>query len=110
MRDLTPAELAEVQQMTDSVARQFKTRKPADTGGDAGLTFSGQVNFSDNRPADKADFFAPEKAETALFDIKRLVVKHSVADSIKQYVLKQNEVRRRNRAAKLEAQKAFEKR
>ncbi len=48
---------------------------------------------------DFADFNKAAKAESALFDIKRIVARHSVADSIKQFVLKRN----------MEAQKKKEK-
>jgi hypothetical protein len=104
MRDLT-----EAQAMCDAVARSMKTRKPKtdETDGganEAGLTFSGVVNFSDTRN-DKADFFAPEKAETAFNDIRRLTVVHSVKDSIKQYILQRRSTIAANKRKKEEAEK-----
>lgn len=43
------------------------------------------------------------KAETAIFAIKRLVATHNVRDNAKAYALKRNEVVKRNRAKKAEA-------
>ncbi len=106
MRDLTVAERAEVQRMTDAVAKTFKTRKTEQADG----AFSGQVNFSDTRNDTKADFnfddFNKEaKAETALFTIKRLVARHSVKDSVKKYILQRQSVIAANKKKKEEAEK-----
>jgi hypothetical protein len=84
MRHLTELERIEAQALTDAYAKQLKTRK----------TMDGATDF-----ADFAEFNKAAKAETALFDIKRFVARHSVADSIKQFVLKRN----------MEAQKKKEK-
>jgi hypothetical protein len=62
-----------------------------------------QSNFSGGDGGDEADFFAPEKAETALFTIKRLVAKAGVQDSIKKYLLQRNSVIKRNKERKAEA-------
>jgi hypothetical protein len=72
----------EIQQITDAYAKQLKTRKqqPAATATDS-------------------DFGQSERTEAAFNDIKRLTVRHSVADSIKSFVLKRN----------MEAQKKKEK-
>jgi hypothetical protein len=63
----------------------------------------GQSNFSGGDGGDEADFFAPEKAENALFTIKRLVAKAGVQDSIKKYLLQRNSVIKRNKERKAEA-------
>jgi hypothetical protein len=52
-----------------------------------------------------ADFLLPERQETALFDIKRLIVKHDVRDSIKEYVLQRNSTIAANKKKKAEAAK-----
>jgi len=57
-----------------------------------------------------ADFLLPERQETALFDIKRLIVKHDVRDSIQEYVTKQNKIRQRNRQRVADTRKAFSNR
>jgi hypothetical protein len=62
-----------------------------------------QSNFSGGDGGDEADFFAPEKAENALFTIKRLVAKAGVQDSIKKYLLQRNSVIKRNKERKVEA-------
>jgi hypothetical protein len=83
MRDITELERAEIQTMTDAIAKTFKTRnKKAD----------GASDF-----ADFADFNKAAKAESSLFDIKRIVARHSVKDSIKQYLLQRNEVIKSNK-------------
>jgi predicted Zn-dependent peptidase len=112
MRDITELEKAEAQAMCDAVARQMKTRNKAEEADEAALTFSGQVNFSDNRPADNADFDFDEhnkkqKAETALFTIKRLVARSQsgVQDSIKKYLLQRNSTIAANKKKKEEAAK-----
>jgi hypothetical protein len=81
MKNLTPAELLEVQKMTDEHAATLNTRKPSAA------------------TATDSDFGQPERMEAAFNDIKRLTVRHSVADSIKIFVLKRN----------MEAQKKKEK-
>jgi hypothetical protein len=91
MRDITELERAEIQTMTDAIAKTFKTRnKKAD----------GVTDF-----ADFADFNLAAKAESALFDIKRLTVVHSVKDSIKKFLLQRNSVTAANRAKKAEKEK-----
>jgi hypothetical protein len=111
MRNLTELERAEVQAMTDAVAKTFKTRKPIQADGASALTFSGQVNFSDTRN-DKADFNFDDfnkqaKAETALFTIKRLVARSQsgVQESIKKYILQRNSTIAANKKKKEEAAK-----
>jgi hypothetical protein len=99
MRNLTELERIEAQAMCDAVARQMKTRKAEQADGASTLTFSGQVNFSGGAGDDKADFLAPERAETALFTIKRLVARSQsgVQDSIKKYLLQRNSVIKANK-------------
>jgi ribosomal protein S21 len=108
LKPLDQWELAQVQVMTNQFAKSLKTRKKADEADgatdEAGLTFSGEVNFSDTGN-DKADFFAPEKAENALFTIKRLVAKAGVQDSIKKYLLQRNSTIAANKKKKEEAAK-----
>jgi hypothetical protein len=100
LKPLDKWELAQCQVMTNQYAKSLKTRKKKDEEADkqAGLTFSGEVNFSGGDGDDKADFFAPEKAETALFDIKRLVARSGVQDSIKKFLLQRNSVIAANKA------------
>jgi hypothetical protein len=112
LKPLDKWELAQCQVMTNQYAKSLKTRKKKDEEADgatdkAGLTFSGQVNFSGGDGDDKADFNAPERAETALFTIKRLVARSQsgVADSIKQYLLQRNSVIAANKAKQKEKEK-----
>jgi hypothetical protein len=71
----------EIQAITDAHAASLKTRnQPAATATDS-------------------DFGQAERTEAAFNDIKRLTVRHSVADSIKTFLLKRN----------MEAQKKKEK-
>jgi hypothetical protein len=100
LKPLDKWELAQCQVMTNQYAKSLKTRKKKtdESANQAGLTFSGQVNFSGGDGDDKADFLAPEKAETALFDIKRLVARSGVADSIKKFLLQRNSVIKANKA------------
>jgi hypothetical protein len=72
----------EIQKLTDDYAKTLKTRnqQPAATATDS-------------------DFGQAERTEAAFNDIKRLTVRHSVADSIKTFLLKRN----------MEAQKKKEK-
>ncbi len=103
MKDLTLAERQTVQRMTDEFAKTLKKRKAATD--EAELTFSGQVNFSAD---DKADFFAPEKQETSINDIKIECAKFSVRDSIKRYLTQRNDIIKRNRERQKEKEKAQE--
>ncbi len=64
-----------------------------------------QSNFSGGDGGDEADFFAPEKAETALFTIKRLVARHSVKDSVKKYILQRQSTIAANKKKKEEAER-----
>jgi hypothetical protein len=111
LKPLDKWELAQCQIMTNQFARSLKTRKPkTDEEADkqAGLTFSGQVNFSDTGNGnDNADFLAPERAETALFTIKRLVARSGsgVQASIKKYLLQRNSTIAANKKKKEEAEK-----
>jgi type III secretory pathway lipoprotein EscJ len=113
LKPLDQWELAQVQIMTNQFARSLKTRKPKtddESANQVGLTFSGEVNFSDtgNKPKDFADFAEHQKAakaETALFEIKRLTLAHSVKDSIKKFLLQRNSVTAANRAKKAEREK-----
>jgi hypothetical protein len=106
LKPLDQWELAQCQVMTNQYAKSLKTRKKKDeVTKDDGLTFSGEVNFSDTGNGDNADFLAPEKAETALFDIKRLVARSGVAESIKKYLLQRNSTIAANKKKKEEAAK-----
>jgi hypothetical protein len=115
LKPLDKWELAQCQVMTNQYAKSLKTRKKKDDEADgatdkAGLTFSGQVNFSDTRNDTKADFnfddFNKEaKAETALFTIKRLVARSGVQESIKKYLLQRNSVIAANKAKQKEKEK-----
>ncbi len=110
MRDITELERIEAQAMCDLHAKQLKTRKTDGATDQAGLTFSGQVNFSDTGNDTKADFnfddFNKEaKAETALFTIKRLVARSGVQASIKKFLTQRNSIIKRNKERKAEADK-----
>lgn len=119
MRNLTELERAEIQAITDQVAKTFKTRsKQADgaTGAtEAEFNNSGQVNFSDTGNtkqnfSDFAEYSKAAKAETALFTIKRLVARAGVQDSIKKYLTQRNAVIKANKAKQKEKEKAKENR
>jgi hypothetical protein len=106
LKPLDQWELAQCQIMTDQYARSLKTRKKKDeVTKDDGLTFSGEVNFSDTGNGDESDFLAPERAETALFTIKRLVARSGVSESIKKYLLQRNSTIAANKKKKEEAAK-----
>jgi hypothetical protein len=78
MKDLTDAERLTVQRLTDEHAKTLTEHKA--------------------KPTDK-DFGQAERMEASFSDLRRLTVRHSVADSIKKFVLKRN----------MEAQKKKEK-
>jgi hypothetical protein len=112
LKPLDKWELAQCQVMTNQYAKSLKTRKKKDEEADgatdkAGLTFSGEVNFSGGDGGDESDFLAPERAETALFTIKRLVARSQsgVQDSIKKYILQRNSTIAANKKKKEEAEK-----
>ncbi len=109
LKPLDKWELAQCQVMTNQYAKSLKTRKKKDeVTKDDGLTFSGEVNFSDTGNGnDNADFLAPERAETALFTIKRLVARSGsgVQASIKKYLLQRNSTIAANKKKKEEAEK-----
>jgi hypothetical protein len=112
LKPLDKWELAQVQVMTNKFAKSLKTRKKKDEEADgatdkAGLTFSGEVNFSGGDGGNEADFLAPERAETALFTIKRLVARSQsgVQDSIKKFLLQRNSTIAANKKKKEEADK-----
>jgi hypothetical protein len=97
--------------MTNQYAKSLKTRKKKDeVTKDDGLTFSGEVNFSDTGNGDESDFNAPERAETALFTIKRLVARSQsgVQASIKKFLLQRNSVIAANKAKQKEKEKQKE--
>jgi hypothetical protein len=52
-----------------------------------------------------ADFLLPERQETALFDIKRLIVKHDVRDSTQRFILQRRSVIEANKKKKAEAER-----
>ncbi len=111
LKPLDKWELAQCQVMTNQYAKSLKTRKPKTDEADkqAGLTFSGEVNFSGGDGGDdNADFLAPEKAETALFDIKRLVARSGVAESIKKFLTQRNEAIKKTKEKQKEKEKEKE--
>lgn len=85
----------------NSLKRKFERSNFAD--------FTGYVDGNPDGVNDDA-FGQPERQETALFDIKRLIVKHDVRDSVREYVLKQNKIRQRNRQRIADTRKAFSNR
>ncbi len=108
LKPLDQWELAQCQIMTNQYAKSLKTRKKKDeVTKDDGLTFSGEVNFSGGDGGDESDFNAPERAETALFTIKRLVARSGsgVQASIKKYLLQRNSTIAANKKKKEEAAK-----
>jgi hypothetical protein len=117
LKPLDKWELAQCQVMTNQFAKSLKTRKKktdeADGATDkAGLTFSGQVNFSDTGN-DKADFNFDDfnkqaKAETALFTIKSLVARSGVQESIKRFLTQRNEAIKKTKEKQKEKEKEKE--
>jgi hypothetical protein len=77
----------------NSLKRKFERSNFAD--------FTGYVDGNPDGVNDDA-FGQPERQETALFDIKRLIVKHDVRDSVRAYALQRNEIVKRNKAKKAE--------
>jgi uncharacterized membrane-anchored protein YjiN (DUF445 family) len=55
-----------------------------------------------------AEYSAKAKEVVAFAEIRKLSLTHSIKDNLKQWILKKNNISKRNRAAKLEAQKAFD--
>ncbi len=82
----------------NSLKRKFEQSNFAD--------FTGFVDGNPDGVNDDA-FGQPERTEQAIFDIKRLCIKHDVRDSIREYVLKSNAVRKANKAKK-QSEKAKE--
>jgi hypothetical protein len=106
MRDLTDAERAEVQRMTDAVAKTFTTRKKKADGangeGEAALTFSGDVTFSDTGNGnDKADFSLDEAncypAYDGLQKVRRVVEDAKAKSDALKYAEARNKVIRAGR-------------
>ncbi len=69
--------------------------------------FANFTGFTDGNPDGVNDdaFGQPERTEQAIFDIKRLCIKHDVRDSVKQYLTSRNSVIKRNKQRKAEADK-----
>ena len=57
-----------------------------------------------------AEYNTKAREQVAFGRIKSLVANSNVQKSLKEWILKKNNISKRNRAAKLEAQKQFEKR
>jgi hypothetical protein len=57
-----------------------------------------------------ADFNTNARQQVAFSKIKSLVANSNVQKSLKEWILKKNNISKKNRAAKLEAQKAFSNR
>ena len=92
MRTISELERAEIQAITDDFAKNFTKRKKADE--------SSETNFSEARPAE-FDFDEHNKAAKAHFglsDIKNIVARYNVKDSIRQYILQRNSVIAANKA------------
>jgi hypothetical protein len=80
MRNLTELEKAEAQAMTDAFAKTL-TKKKTDEATD--------FDFDEHNKK--------QKAETAIFSIKRLVARSGVQESIKKFLLQRNEVIKANK-------------
>jgi hypothetical protein len=82
----------------NSLKRKFLEQKSA---------FADFTGFTDGNPDGVNDdaFGQPERTEQAIFDIKRLCIKHDVRDSTKQYLTSRNSVIKRNKQRKAEAAK-----
>jgi hypothetical protein len=79
---------SDIQAITDAFAKTLHTRKqPAATATDS-------------------DFGQAERTEAAFNDIKRLTVRHSVQDSIKQFLTSRNESIRKQKDKQKEKEKA----
>lgn len=119
MKTLTNAEKADIQALTDAYAASVKTHPTKGKHDFKGSeTESNFANFS----ADIADFGsfdgiydgndiaeynAKAKEVAAMSQIRKLTLAHSIQANLKEWILKKNNISKRNRAAKLEAQKAF---
>jgi hypothetical protein len=69
--------------------------------------FANFTGFTDGNPDGVNDdaFGQPERTETALFDIKRLIVKHDVRDSTQRFILQRRSVIEANKKKKAEAER-----
>lgn len=90
------------EQMAIEYAKRCKihaTKGKYDFGNPTKRTFSGSgsVTFSNSDTGNDADFFAPEKAEAALSDIRNLTIRESVKQTIKQYLESRNKAIRSGR-------------
>lgn len=122
IKELTHAERQMIIEHTKQVAAsmtthrkgryEFKAKQP---------NFSGVANFSSDISdfgsfdgiydgEDIAEYNAKAKEVAAMSQIRRLTLSSTIKDNLKQWILKSNNISKRNRAAKLEAQKSFDNR
>lgn len=123
IRNLTPQEKAEIQAITDVHAASLKTHP---TKGKYDFkakqsNFSSVANFSSDYSdfgsfdgiydgEDTAEYNAKAREVASMSDIRRLTLAHSIKSNLQEWILKKNNIVKRNRAAKAERQKEFEKR
>jgi hypothetical protein len=67
-----------------------------------------EFSFMNDVEFNFADYNKAAKEQVAFAQIRKLTLTHSIKDNLKQWILKKNNISKRNRAAKLEAQKSFD--
>ena len=122
LKELTHAERLEIIEHTKRFAANMKTHRKG--------RYEFKSNFATFSAGYVEDFGNPESAESGIYDdcstfaeynakarevssfaeIRKLTLVHSIQSNLKEWILKKNNVSKRNRAAKLEAQKAFSNR
>lgn len=125
MKELTADERQDLIEHTKRIAASMKTHRKGryNFGGSspAQSNFSAVANFSSDYSdfgsfdgiydgEDIAQYNAGAKEVAAMSEIRRLTLSSTIKDNLKQWILKKNNISNRNRAAKMEAQKAFDNR
>lgn len=105
MKDhLTAEERRKIQDITEMFAKNWNKLKNEKLNPNHTLTFSGEVKFSDDDTGNDSDF-AEERAEAALFEIKKEVIKHELQPSLTAYLNARNAQIRQGKKNKLEKAK-----
>ena len=124
MIELTAAERQEIIEHTKRFAAtmkthcngryEFKAKQPnfSSVNFSADIEDVGNEEFSFMNDAEFnfAAYNQAAKQQAAFSQLKKLTLTHSIKDNLKEWILKKNNISKRNRAAKLEAQKAFDNR
>lgn len=120
MNELTADERQEIIEHTKRIAANMKTHRKGRYDFKSNQSnFSGVANFSSDYSdfgspdgiydgEDFAEYNAKAKEVAAMSEIKKLTLVHSIKANLKEWILKKNNISNRNRAAKAEAQKAFD--